>query len=103
MVLEVCFCSVGDHVVLNDGDLCHVGTPQFVSVCTLAVCGQRSDKSPPVYLTQQLSSHVQSTHMQSSHVSVFTNFSCAISSVIICSSVKLGICMYCGRCHFEFF
>jgi len=46
-------CSVGDQLLLDDSDVCHVGASQF----------------QPIYLSSQL----HSTHTQSSVVSVLMN------------------------------
>ena len=66
-------CFAGEQLLLEDSDLCVVDIPKFVSMRTLTVSGQMSDESQHVYLTSQLSSHLHSTHVQPSIVSVLLN------------------------------
>ena len=56
----------GDHVLLEDSDLCHAGAPQFVSTHTRTTSGRLCDDSQPVCLSPQWSSHLHSNHVQSS-------------------------------------
>ena len=62
--------SLGDQLLLKDSDLCHVATPQFVSMAAMTVHFQQSSNSPPAYVTQRLSSQL---HSPSSVVSVLLN------------------------------